>query len=360
MLVLLQLLQQALDQCMDGSYDANQVSGICLRLEGDVPRAFKGYTNADLATADFLRYHRGLVSLYSCALATADAIVVASVGKLLESHENLFRDLIPPSEPLPDFRARALEVETHAELKAIMDGLRQKKVPPAYLAEVGHALDALFTEGKPPVPTYHHRTYLPDFIGMLRQLAGDLRAKDWPKRFVEAMVNYNFNYMGFYKRWHEAREKEFEAARKNGSASALVSGWYDTLQHHTPIPDLAYNPRQASLLEHMTLYVCSKAAIVLEWQNEQSAASAMAIKTTMNSKMQALDFRYRYKKNYYAYSNMEEAAKAYSRTQLSKTGRNISPHSLQRFDTLELEDTVHLYLKDLSDMIKEIRSDFKL
>lgn len=143
----------------------------------------------------------------------------------------------------------------------------------------------------------------------------------------------------------------------------LVSSWYDTLQHHTPIPDLAFIPRQPSLLEHMTLYVRAKAAVVVDWKNEQTReteAPATAIKTTLNSKMQSLDFRYRHKRGYYDYRNTEEAAIAYSDSHLSKTGRNISPHTLQRFDTVELEDAVHSYLKDLSEMIDEIRRDFKL
>lgn len=61
-------------------------------------------------------------------------------------------------------------------------------------------MDTLFTEGKPPAPAYHHRTYLPDFIGMLSQMAADPRNKTWPERFEESLVNYNFNYMGFFNR----------------------------------------------------------------------------------------------------------------------------------------------------------------
>jgi len=363
MLVLLQLLQQALDQCADGTHDASHISGICLQLHVDVPRTFREYASAELAAADFLRYHRGLVALYECALATADGIVMKSVHKLLASHERLFADLIPPSEPLPDFHGRTLEAETRARLDTVVDGLRRKEIPATYLAELGHAVDTLFTEGKPPVLDYHHRAYLHELFGMLGQMAADPRKKNWPERFEESLVNYNFNYMGFFNRWRETREAAFEAARKTGSTPALVSGWYDTLQHHTPIPDLAFIPRQPSLLEHMTLYVCTKAAAIVEWKNEQSRkleASSPAIKTTLNSKMLSLDLRYRSKRGYYDYPNMAEAAIAYSGSHLSKTGRNISPHTLQRFDTVELEDAVHIYLQDLTKMISEIRRDFKL
>lgn len=170
MLVLLQLLQQALDQCADGSHNASQISGICLQLQVDVPRTFREYASAELAAADFLRYHRGLVALYGCSLATADRIVIIAVGRLLETHENLFRDLIPPGEPLPDFHTRSLETEIRAKLNAIVDGLRQKEVPAAYLAELGPRRGYTFYRGQttcprlspPHLPARLHRHAQPD------------------------------------------------------------------------------------------------------------------------------------------------------------------------------------------------------
>src|SRR3546814_159777 len=201
---------------------------------------------------------------------------MAAVGKLLNYHERLYHDLLDPAEPLPAFHAGTLKMSVYDALPALVQQLEAKKVPSPYLSELRHAMDTLFAEGKPPLLTYHHRTYLPHLIGMLKQLAGDRRQKDWSKRFVESLVNYNFNYMGFFNRWQEARDGELEAARKDGSTPALVSGWYDTLQHHTPIPDLAFVPRQPSLLEHMTLYVCAKASAVVEWKNREAQESPLS------------------------------------------------------------------------------------
>lgn len=360
MLLLLLQLQDLLDRCQDGRADDPDLQQLCLHLQHEVPRAFKTYTDPAIAAGDFARYHRGLVGLYTCVLAQGDPPVSAAVGRLLHNHEALFADLIAPNEPLPDFHTAALAEAVSHEWAYIQPRLGDKGVPAAYLAEIGHAWDALFMDGKVPAPAYHHRQYLPEFLGMLRQLADDPRDKDWPKRFTEALVNYNFNYMGFFNRWKEACAAEFAAASQTGGAPQLLSEWFEILQHHAPLPGLAFIPERAPLLEHMARYVTSKAAGLLDGDTEQEAASSNAIKTTLNSKMQAMDFRYRYKKNYYDYRNMEEAAKAYSASQLSKTGRHISAHSLQRFDTVELEDTVHRYLQDLAEMIKEIRRDFKL
>lgn len=360
MLLLLQRLQHLLETCMDGTVDVRALEQLCLQVQEEVPRAFKTYADPAIAAADFARYHRGLVALYGCVMERGTKEVRMALGKLLHTHETLFGDLIAPDEPLPDFHAKALEDETRRTWAYVCPRLGEKRVPAAYLSEIGHAWDALFTEGKVPLLVYGHRQYVPEFMGMLRHLADDPRDKNWPKRFIEALVNYNFNYMGFFNRWKEICTDELAAARKSGSAPQLLSDWYETLQHHAPVPTLAFIPDRAPLLEHMARFVTAKAADLLEEDRAQTASSSNAIKTTLNSRMQSLDFRYRYKRNYYDYGNMEEAAKAYSATQLSKTGRNISPHTLQRFDTVELEEAVHLYLQDLSEMIKEIRRDFKL
>lgn len=358
MLVLLQLLQQTLEQYWDGTSDASRVGRLCLRLQADVPRSFREYADPALAAADFVRYHRGLVALYQRALPPGEGnAATVEVGKLLRSHETLFGDLIPPSDPLPDFHLADLEAGTRRAWAHIVARLGEKEVPACYLAEVGYALDALFAAGKTPLATYHHRQYLPDFMRMLRQIADDPRPKDWPKRMVEALVNHNFNYMGFFNRWKEAREAELTDESR---APALVTAWYDSLRHQAPVPGLAFIPERASLFEHMARFVSSKAFTITESVAQQACTPETGIKTTMNGKMQALDFRYRFKREHYDYPSMQEAAHAYSKAHLSKTGRNISPHTLQRFDTLELEDAAHLLIRDLSDMIEQIKQDFRL
>ncbi len=360
MLVLLHELEFAVDLHGTDGYDDAYIAGLCLQLITAIPREFRQYPDQEIAKADFLRYHRALVGLCNRVYRSFSEIVRTAIRDLLVRHEKLYHDLIDPQQPLPCAYMEGLKAEIYADLPQLAAQLAQKCVPQEYVTELRHAADSLFTAAKRPVLTYHYRTYLPDFFGMLGQLANDARDKKWPERFVESLVNYNFNYMGFFNRWRERREAEFQAARNAGNVQALLSGWHDVLQHYTPVPGLAFIPGQASLLEHMTVFLCAKAASLLDWKDGQSVAAAPVLKTTHNSKIQSLDFRYRYKQGLYPYRNMEEAAKDYSATHLSKTGRHISPHTLQRSDTLEMEDAVHIYLQQLTKMIEEIRSDFKL
>src|SRR5690606_32632614 len=220
-------------------------------------------------------------------------------------------DLLDATEALPAFRAEKLKASVYETLPPVVEQLRNKQVPSLYLDELGYAVDALFTESKPPLLTYHHGSYLPGFIGLLQQLADDDRPKDWPKRFVEALVNYNFNYMGFFNRWQEASDAEFAAASKTGRTPQLVSDWYDTLQHHTPVPDLAFVPRLPSLLDHMAVYIGTKATTLLGTQETPAHEPSAAIVTSLNSGLLSLDFHYRYKIGYYSYANKLEATKAY-------------------------------------------------
>src|SRR5690606_17799086 len=129
-------------------------------------------------------------------------------------------------------------------------------------------------------------------------------------------------------------------------------------QHHTPVPDLAFIPRQPSLLDHMAAYIGTKATSLLKQHSAQPDQPPTAIDTTLNSGLLSLDFHYRYKVGYYPYANQLEAAKAYSVAHHSKTGRHISPNSLTRFDKTELYSEAILYHSDLDKIINPLRQDF--
>src|SRR3546814_12201593 len=90
MLILLHLLEEALERCTSGQSDGAHVAGICLQLQVDIPKRFAQYTDPGMATADFARYHRGLVALYTCSLTTQNDTIIAAVGKLLNYHERLY------------------------------------------------------------------------------------------------------------------------------------------------------------------------------------------------------------------------------------------------------------------------------
>ncbi|GGC21206.1 hypothetical protein GCM10011386_11430 [Parapedobacter defluvii] len=354
MLVLLQLLQQALDQCADGSHDASHISGICLQLQVDVPRTFREYTSAELAAIDFLRYHRGLVALYKWALAMADSIVVLSVWKLLTSHERLFADLIPPREPLPDFHVKVLQHESHRELRPTIEKLKQKEVPPTLLAEIGHALTALFTEGKAPMPVYHHRTYLPEFIGMLRQLAEDQRTKDWPKRFMEAMVNYNFNYMGFFNRWKEHLSDEMERAWAEGRADEVLRRCQETVELYHTLP-LAFDPNRPSLK------VLMETTVAHLWESlSDTGSNSHPLRTNALAGDIAVRFHYRHKAGEFDYDTQQEAARDFTNAHLSKTGQPVSAHTLTKFDKSALYGPALRYRRQLIKELELLEKDFKL
>lgn len=354
MLVLLQLLQQTLEQCADGLYDANHVGEVCRQLQVDVPRSFREYADPVIATSDFLRYYRGLVSVYSCTLTLGDEVCILAVGKLLRNHEALFSDLIPPNEPLPDFHLAELERTTRHEWSYISARLTEKEVPAVYLDEVGHALDSLFTDGKTPTATYHHRQFLPDFLRMLRQIADDQRHKDWPRRFVEALVNYNFNYMGFFNRWKDQLSMELRKAWPKTHTEDVLARYYETVSLYHSLPtafDLNWPPLKI-LMERWIK------------QLRESIPETTEMETTLRTDLLAGDmavrFRYRFKTGEFDYRTQRHAAHDFVKVHLNQTGQEVAAHTLTKFDKEALYAPALRYRRQLKEELRLLEKEFDI
>lgn len=349
----LHLLQQALVSCHDGSGNSVPVEEACRQLWATIPQAFRQYADPALASADFLRYHRGLVSLYSCALESGMA-VVEDVGDLLRHHENLYGDLIPPDEPLPAFHVQALAREIRNGLGDILGRLMDKGVPENYLNEVEHACNSLFTDGKAPYPTYHHRHYLPDLKRMLQQLAEDPRNKDWPKRFVEALVNHNFNYMGFFNRWKKQLKDTVAHAVAQGRASEVLEAYRETVLLYHSLPG-AFDPNRPSLKTLM-----ESTLLHLQQSLSEQPVFPQALRTVCLAGDMAVRFRYRYKAGEFEYPTQQEAARDFVSVHISQSGQPVSPRTLTKFDKDALYGPALRYRRQLKDELRRLEAEFRL
>lgn len=354
MLVLLLQLQNLLERCRDGSVDGAALQQLCLDLQGEVPRAFKAYADPTLAAADFARYHRGLVDLHACVLGQCEPPVAAAVGRLLRNHETLFADLIAPSEPLPDFHTAALAEAVSHEWDHIRPRLLKKGVPDAYLAEIGHAWDALFTKGKMPVPAYHHRQYLPEFLGMLRQLADDPRDKDWPKRFVEALVSYNFNYMGFFNRWKDQLSMELRKAWPHTHAEDVLARYQETVSLYHSLPT-AFDLNWPPLKVLMERWIGQ-----LRESNPETAKMDTALRTDLLAGDMAVRFRYRFKTGEFDYRTQRHAARDFVKVHLNQTGQEVAAHTLTKFDKEALYAPALRYRRQLKEELRLLEKEFDL
>lgn len=247
---------------------------------------------------------------------------------------------------LPLYRLQQSKNKLASSMKPIQILLSSKNINEAFLAQLYKALRDLFKDNRYPCCCYAQENYLWVFIKQLQLLAADPRKKDWERRLKQLLIKYNFNHMGVYK---------FLATE----AKAQLNKTQDPLQVHQRlhelkvwlaqlqlIPDLAYQPEHETLkgllLKEITLYR-------EHFMEKLSLGTNGTDKIICNSSVNELSlfFHYLYEEGLYNYKTKKEAAIAVAQHVRSKETREISPHSLTKFDKLQLNQAaVKLYQRN--------------
>jgi hypothetical protein len=366
-------LQQAIDrlQTVDderaSQEAAEDIAQVCDSIQIEAVLAYRQYKNATAAQLAFQQYHRRLIRLQAIAYSLlklhnneSTKLIINKINALLEEHENIYFDHLDLAASLPAHYQDQLEEQVQATLPSISAQLLNKGITSCYLSELQYAMNSLFACDKLPSISYHHRYYLPQLLNALKQLAFDKRQKFWLQRFIELLINYNFNYMGFFNRWREQQDQHLQQAilqEKGGEYFRLSK---QALRHYCPPSQMAFDPQQSNLLQHMKDYINSQKRDYKQAQHEAELAHPTALQTNLSSLEMAVDFHYKYKSGYYPYATKREAAKAYAQAHRSKTGQYISPHTLEKLDKKELEGAAIRIRKKLLDIARQMKDDFNL
>lgn len=203
-------LQQAIDrlQTVDDEHTsqkaAEEIVQVCDSIQIEAVLAYRKYKNANAAQLAFQQYHRKLIRLQVVIYTqlklhnnTHITLIINKINSLIEEHEIIYFDHLDLATPLPAHYQDQLAEQVYSVLPDISARLLDKGILHCYISELAHAMDSLFTRDKLPTICYHHRYYIPQLLNALKQLAFDKRQKSWLYRFIELLINYNFNYMGF-------------------------------------------------------------------------------------------------------------------------------------------------------------------
>lgn len=366
-------LQQAIDrlQTVDderaSQEAAEDIVQVCDSIQIEAVLAYRKYKNATAAQLAFQQYHRKLIRLQAFVYSLLKlhnniyiTLVINKINEILEEHEIIYFDHLDLATPLPLHYQDQLAEQVHAVLPDISTRLLDKGILHCYVSELAYAMDSLFAHDKLPTICYHHRYYIPQLLNALKQLVFDKRQKSWLHRFIELLINYNFNYMGFFNRWREQQDQHLQQAvlqEKSGEYFRLSK---QALRHYCPPSQMAFDLRHSSLLEYMRDYVSSQKRDYKQAQHEAEIAHPSALHTSLSSLEMTIDFHYKYKFDYYPHPTKREAAKAYAQAHRSKTGQYISPHTLEKLDKKELEGAATKMRSKLLKIAQQIKEDFNL
>ncbi|WP_353130078.1 hypothetical protein [Parapedobacter pyrenivorans] len=324
----------------------------------EVATMFRQYASIEIARISFQQYHRKLVSLYDRlyhAVDDASSVATEAVRQLLAEHEETYGSLVDQDAPMPVDYVANLRKLVQSLLPSIEEQLLSKDIPQVYLSELQSAMNTLFEPYKLPTITYHHRAYLPALLNALVHLANDTRTKSWLQRFMEAIVNHNFNHMGFYNRWQGQLDNELEDAWAAGRAETVLRQYQQRAQLYQPVPGAAFDPHRPSLKALMEIRIAHL------WESlSDTCSNSRPLRTTALAGDIAVRFHYRHKAGEFDYDTQQQAAKDFTNAHLSKTGLPVSAHTLIKFDKSALYGPAVRYRRQLLKELALLEKDFKL
>lgn len=269
------------------------------------------------------------------------------INPLLDHLMAHYATLLDQTQALALYRLQRLKNQLNIALSPIRMQLSNKNINESLLFQLFKALSDLLKESRYPRCSYLQETYLSVFIKQLQLLAADPRKKDWERRLKQLLIKYNFNHMGIYK--FLAQEAKIQLAKIKDPVQVHqllhdLNVWLAQLQL---IPKLAYQPENDTLknllLKEMTLY---RDHFIEKMQlGKVPAADKIACTSSVNEL--SLYFHYLFEDGLYNYKTKKEAAIAICQHVQSKETKEISPHSLTKFDKLQLNHAaIKLYQRN--------------
>ncbi|WP_437920425.1 hypothetical protein [Sphingobacterium sp. LRF_L2] len=333
----------------------------CAQTFLEINNIYRNYSSFDMANKAIQHCHKLLVQFHDSIISDTDIppLLPETVGQLLNRFEQSFHEHLLAGSPLRQDIQDTLYQETIQRLTYIQDGLQQKNIASCYLSELFTAIESLFRKGKLPSLHYHHRHYLDRFLYALEELAADQRKKNWTYRFIQTLLNYNFNYMGMINRWQQQQESTLTKMLDYASQEFYILQQEDKLRLHSHNKNYVFDLDRPSLAKHMKDYLKRKKSRLKKQSESQPIADTEVLLSNLNADELTILFHYSHKVQLFQYSTKREAAKAFSQYVKSKTNRNISCKTLEKFDKVDLEIAAIVIRKKLKEMANLLEKDFK-
>lgn len=365
MMTVIHNLQDAVERYLASGAQATAAESMaiidtCGRLLSDLASIQRAYQTPGLLQFSINQCYLLLVSVLDKAwISDIPADLFDTLLATLLSFEDIYDDYINIHNKLSLAEQDKLHKSSLTLLIQLRPKLEAKHVPDSYITEIENALTALFKCGKLPHLHYYHRRYLQVFMHALSDIAHEKRNKDWGKRFVFLLIRYNFNYPGFFNRWHERLSDTLAQMDDPEQRYEYLCEVEDILRRSVHENSLRFDNSRRPLLADMLTHIKKTIVSARIEREEDEQDRAAALDTTLTGKELNLLFFYLYKFKVVDYPNKREASKAFSTFIHSKTKRKISYKTLEKFEKADLETSAIKVRRLLRAIIDSIDQDFR-
>lgn len=258
-----------------------------------------------------------------------------------------YTPLITQKQALPFYRLHELKEQLHLNLQPIAVQLKEKNINEQFIVQLFKALADLFKEGRYPSCVYAQENYLSIFMTQLRLMAADVRKKDWERRLKQLLIKYNFNHMGIYKFLAHDAKTQLNKIKDPVQLHQLLHELNVWLAQLQLMPTLAYQAENDTLKNLLLKEIALYREHFIEKMGLSKAPEADKIACNSSVNELSLFFHYHYEDGLYNYKTKKEAAIAICQHVQSKETKDISPHSLTKFDKLQLNHAaIKLYQRN--------------
>ncbi|AIM36094.1 hypothetical protein KO02_04845 [Sphingobacterium sp. ML3W] len=270
-------------------------------------------------------------------------------------------------ESLTDYQYHLLKIEFQEKFPILKEALLQKKIWAHLLAEIQSAIDNHFNSAVSKICYYHYR-FFTKLLQSLSHIAEDLRDKDWERRFIETMININFNHMGFFNRCTELINFRLSELSEENKIMCIDENELRISQASRD-PKLYFDPTRAHLADMLIRYTKQRKTVkpkpieATETKPEkvkpEEVLKPNGIPTRFTASQINIFIHYSHGAEVFPENmNKTEVCSYISEFVLTKSGQLPAKEGLRKFDRPKLESSVQSVYSIIIKMAQAMERDF--
>lgn len=295
-------------------------------------------------------------------------LIILKFHELFQTYEDLYSQDMDLEEPLTDYQYQLLKAEITEKFPLLQETLLKKGIWKHLLLEIQSAIENHFNNSGNQ-SRYYHDLFFNKLLQSLTRIAHDPREKDWERRFIETMININFNHMGFFNRCSELINFRLSELSDENKIMCIDENELRISQASRD-PKLYFDPTRAHLADLLIQYAEQKKSIkpkpietpetkLEEVNKPEEVLKPVGIPTQLFASHINLFTHYMHLADVYPEDMSKREVCSYVSTCVrTKRGHLVSKDSLEKFDRQKLESGATHVHGILKKMLQAIERDF--
>ncbi|MEN5378762.1 hypothetical protein [Sphingobacterium kitahiroshimense] len=340
-------------------------------IEIDSHTRYLSHGNRELVQQSFRIFYSQLRRMFNIIYRKKNHradLIILKFHELFKTYEDIYSQDMNLEEPLTDYQYQLLKIELQEKFPTLKEALLKKKIWIHLLGEIQSAIDNNFNSAVSQI-CYYHYLFFNKLLKSLSYIAGDNRNKDWERRFIETMININFNHMGFFNRCTELINFRLSELSDENKIMCIDENELRISQASRD-PKLYFDPTRAHLADLLIQYAEQKKSIkpklieTPETKPEEVNKPAEVekpegIPTQLFATHINLFTHYMHLADVYPQDMTKREVCSYVSTCVrTKRGHLVSKDSLEKFDRQKLESGATHVHGILEKMLQAIERDF--